>query len=650
MKIPGMNWFRKGGSKKDVRPPVRRFEVSDDAALNAPVSNIGAFKYRELASDAEDAAPADTMDIWIIPAEAMIDLARSHDVLSAEEREHANQINHRLHKIRYIAVRTALRYALSRRVQNAIAGDGWKISTPPFGKPQICSEQANCNFSITHADDFSVIAVAPDTDIGIDAERIDSDKIKTLPIDCLSENEQKRLAAKSRDEQYYDFFRFWTLKEAYTKALGVGLSAEFERIEFELDAAETKKQQKKKADKGIDDEQYELLTLKYMEFEHLLAICLLGVAREKAAQTPKTLFLVESEASASRAAEEFARSAGAMNPYFQVVDASNPERIELYGLEDLPETLHQCVELHARTSPDRVALEIDGEPLTYGELNARAEAAAGYLMQNGVEPGDFVAVCQSNSADLFISLLGVMKAGGAYVPVEPEFAASRAGAIVKRHGVHIVLTSTELSGSFNLDETVHVVCVDEIDPKDIASLAASVKVTSKSMSHVAFKAGESDADYGVNVSHGDAVKFAFSLAAVYGIEPHHRCYQDRYLSFDVAVEEIWAMLCAGATVVLANEMGEAPEAFIASHGIHVISTGPETLERIESELPGVEVLIVGGRPCASQLAVKWALRTGRFVSLKRAGDRFPSFSIEQESGDAWRPRMLPPHAADKSAA
>ncbi len=267
MKLPFLKWLRKSGNgAKADTSGVRRFEIAADAANLAEITTHGPFSFRKLASDsvADDGAEAaDTetnIDIWIIPAETMPRLARENDVLSAEERRHADQINHKYHRIRYIAVRTTLRFALSHRVQDAIQGDGWKISTPPFGKPQICSEQANCSFSITHADDFSVIAIAPDTTVGIDAEKIDNAKIKHLPLDCLSENEQKRLKAKTRDDQYYDFFRFWTLKEAYTKALGVGLSADFERIEFDLDEAGPASG--KAPSNSAEEEQYEQLTQK----------------------------------------------------------------------------------------------------------------------------------------------------------------------------------------------------------------------------------------------------------------------------------------------------------------------------------------------------------------------------------------------------
>ena len=653
MKIPFLNWLRK--SKKNARPAAAatpRFEIAANGAGAGVILEDGDFRFRQLASETvqHGSDHASEIDIWIIPTEAMPRLARTHDILSADERRHAGQINHKNHRIRYTAVRTALRFALSHRMQNAIQSENWRISTPPSGKPQICAEQANCSFSITHADDFSVIAIAPNTTVGIDAERIDNTKLKNLPIECLSQNEQQRMKAKAEDEQYYDFFRFWTLKEAYTKALGLGLFVDFDSIEFDLEAAVNGTAPV--GQNSADTEKYELLTLKYLEFEHLLAICLLGVAEGSDHQAAKNLYVVEQSQSTS-AQPLTQHESETMNTSMQIIDMSNPERIELYSLEDLPALLHECVETQAHSDADHIALEIGGEPVSYGELNARADEVAGYLAAKGITQGDFVAVYQDVSVDLFVSLLGIMKTGAAYVPVDPKHGAERAAHIVAEHGAGVVLASSTLAAGLGCDG---VVVIDDSRETfaGFAGFKSACEQNGTSTSHVAFEAHGVADTAGHTVSHSEAVRFAYSLAALYGVEPQHRCFQDTHLAFDVAIEEVWAMLCAGATVVMKSAAKESAretaDAFIARKHINVVSTAPEVLASMDGDLPSVEVMIVGGRPCASKLAVKWALRTGRIVSIKKPGDRFPTFSIEQESGAAWRPRMLPPHVADQAAA
>jgi phosphopantetheinyl transferase len=652
MKLPFLKWLRKRKKSPRATAATPRFEIAADGGDAGTVFENGTFRFRQLASQnaAEVADHASEIDLWIIPVEAMPRLAREHDVLSEDERRHAAQINHNCHRIRYTAVRTALRFALSHRVEDTIESGNWRISTPPNGKPQICSEQANCSFSITHSDDFSVIAIAPDSTVGIDAERVDNAKLKHLPFECLSENEQQRMKAKAEDEQYYDFFRFWTLKEAYTKAIGLGLFVDFDSIEFNLgcawSAADTT------AANAVGTEKYELLTLKYLEFEHLLAICLLGVARGSDHQAAKNLYVVE-QPKTERAEARSTRETETMNTCMQIIDMSNPERIELYSLEDLPALLHECVEAQSGQDADHIALEIDGEPVSYGELNARADEIAGFLADRGVTAGDMVAVYQDVSSELFISLLGIMKAGAAYVPIDPKHGAERAQRIIGDHNASFVLVSGSRAKDMSCEG---LVVIDDVRAEfsQFAGFSAECKQGPTSVSHVAFKAHRTNETQGIAVSHADAVKFAYSLAALYGVEPHHRCFQDTHLAFDVALEEVWAMLCAGATVVLdsnaAANARETADAFIARNDINVVSTAPEFLAEMDGDLPSVEVMIVGGSPCASKLAVKWALRTGRIVSIKKPGDRFPTFSIEQENGAAWRPRMLPPHAADRAAA
>src|SRR5204863_68633 len=79
--------------------------------------------------------------------------------------------------------------------------------------------------------------------------------------------------------------------------------------------------------------------------------------------------------------------------------------------------LHQLIEAQAARSPDRVAVLVEGESLTYRELNRRANQLARHLRQLGVGPDVLVGVLTERSLEMVVSLLGILKAGGAYVPL-----------------------------------------------------------------------------------------------------------------------------------------------------------------------------------------------------------------------------------------
>lgn len=91
------------------------------------------------------------------------------------------------------------------------------------GKPYI--ENYKLYFNISHSDGFVCCAVS-DKEVGIDAEKIKTPSDRVLKK-VLCENERKTIKDTDRD-----FIRYWTLKEAYLKYTGEGLSEELFSLDF----------------------------------------------------------------------------------------------------------------------------------------------------------------------------------------------------------------------------------------------------------------------------------------------------------------------------------------------------------------------------------------------------------------------------------
>ncbi|NPD30072.1 condensation domain-containing protein, partial [Corallococcus exiguus] len=84
-----------------------------------------------------------------------------------------------------------------------------------------------------------------------------------------------------------------------------------------------------------------------------------------------------------------------------------------------PLSVHALFEQRAALHPDAPAVASDGQVLTYGELDARANQLAWHLRSLGVGTDACVALCLERSIETVVALLGVWKAGGAYVPLDP---------------------------------------------------------------------------------------------------------------------------------------------------------------------------------------------------------------------------------------
>jgi fatty-acyl-CoA synthase len=67
--------------------------------------------------------------------------------------------------------------------------------------------------------------------------------------------------------------------------------------------------------------------------------------------------------------------------------------------------------------PDRVALDYEGEPVTYRELYAWGARVAAWLAAQGVKPGDRVSTVAANSLDYAVLIVGIMLSGGINAPL-----------------------------------------------------------------------------------------------------------------------------------------------------------------------------------------------------------------------------------------
>ncbi|KAK3807086.1 MAG: hypothetical protein J3Q66DRAFT_392743 [Benniella sp.] len=87
--------------------------------------------------------------------------------------------------------------------------------------------------------------------------------------------------------------------------------------------------------------------------------------------------------------------------------------------------IHHLFEQQMELNPQATALVLNGQSMTYAELNLRANKLAHHLIGLGVQPECLVAICVERSFTMIVALLAVLKAGGAYVPLDPSYASER---------------------------------------------------------------------------------------------------------------------------------------------------------------------------------------------------------------------------------
>lgn len=160
---------------------------------------------------------------------------QQQQLLSPDECEKANRYHFRHHRRRYIVGRGLLRSILSKYLY--IDPRSIEFNYSRRGKPSLKHQPTfgKLFFNLSHSHELALYAIAPRPLVGIDIEHIRSmPSIDDMAMRYFFPNEYYKINAMDADDKRRAFFNYWTCKEAYVKATGVGLAG-IEEVEVLMD-------------------------------------------------------------------------------------------------------------------------------------------------------------------------------------------------------------------------------------------------------------------------------------------------------------------------------------------------------------------------------------------------------------------------------
>lgn len=166
------------------------------------------------------------------------DLDRDHGLclewfLDDSERERASRYVDAIHRSRFIAARAALRLVLGVVLGERPGAIQFRFNRN--GKPYLAEPVKPIQFNLSHASQRALIALTLEREIGIDIERVRSVDPVALAERCFSKVERASLSELGGGEQLEAFFRGWTRKESYVKAVGLGFSYPLDAFDMSLE-------------------------------------------------------------------------------------------------------------------------------------------------------------------------------------------------------------------------------------------------------------------------------------------------------------------------------------------------------------------------------------------------------------------------------
>ena len=185
---------------------------------------------------AELSLPPNEVHIWRVDLEALPDvIQRCATVLSPSERTRAQRYVFERDRRRWTVARATLRLILSRYLSTEPGM--FEFDFNEFGKPSLATpyKETNIEFNLSHSAEMALYAFTRNRLVGVDVEYMRPDlDFDGMARHSFSPQEQHIVRNLVGEEKRLAFFRGWTCKEAYAKALGKGFSQAFDQFSVSL--------------------------------------------------------------------------------------------------------------------------------------------------------------------------------------------------------------------------------------------------------------------------------------------------------------------------------------------------------------------------------------------------------------------------------
>jgi len=240
------------------------------------------------------------------------------------------------------------------------------------------------------------------------------------------------------------------------------------------------------------------------------------------------------------------------------------------GIE-LSELLQNWVSAQAQRRPDAVAVAMEGQTLTYGELEDSTNRLARLLKAAGCRRGDRVCFAIPKSPAAIIAMVGILKADCVHVPIDTSSPAPRVAKIVRSSEPRLMLgvgsVSSLIDDIFSQGDFRDAVRVGwmEDSPANLQNLAPAFtwrdvaqysgapleyENTAIDPAHILYTSGSTGEPKGVVITHANVIRFVDWAAHYFGMTASDRVSGHPPLHFDLATFDIFGAFAVGAQLHL----------------------------------------------------------------------------------------------------
>ncbi|MCR6105812.1 amino acid adenylation domain-containing protein [Salipaludibacillus agaradhaerens] len=263
-------------------------------------------------------------------------------------------------------------------------------------------------------------------------------------------------------------------------------------------------------------------------------------------------------------------------------------------------TIINLFEEQVRKRPENVAIEFNGEYITYEMLNNKSNYVATRIINLGVNKGSCIGIITDRSPDLIVSIIATLKVGCIYVPIDSEYPPDRVDYILEDSSPEVCIINSQYSSLvYKFDGPI--IFVDEIKDKCDDYLNYKKELVSSDPAYINYTSGSTGQPKGVVITHKAVLRLVMKNNFV-DLSDKDCFLQISSPTFDAATFEIWGALLNGGRLVMltkntildlrlltkAIELCEVNSMFLTSALFNqIVDLYPESLSNVDN-------LVVGG--------------------------------------------------------
>lgn len=306
-----------------------------------------------------------------------------------------------------------------------------------------------------------------------------------------------------------------------------------------------------------------------------------------------------------------------------LLDEERNWRLERFNDTSSPypnnKTISRLFEEQVDRTPDREALSLRNETLTYRELNERANQLAHYLLAGGIGLHSVVGLYTRHSIESVIGMLAILKAGGAYLPIDTAYPADRIAYMLQDSGCNLVLVNEKFCERIDYQGAIIDLHDKGIDTHK-SDNPSDLNADAHDLAYIIYTSGSTGKPKGVMIEHRSLVNYIWWAKNVYVKEEIEVFPLYSSLAFDLTVTSIFTPLISGGLIIVYPDDEEeyVLHRIMNDNRVTVIKLTPSHLSLLkEREFPASSVtkFIIGGEDLRTSLAERITRNFGGKIEL-----------------------------------